>query len=290
MLRSVAAILSALVLTLACSSKQIASDGGQTTTTQGASESGELTDTSASTSTDTTEPSETEESEGTEEGGGFVPDWDMYECSVDELSVCYEVAQDCPEGQKCVPFVGSCSLPRCVPITGDKPAGEPCTADELGGDDCDEHSWCYPGSVDTELPTECIPFCHGPFDELFCDDPSQVCVFDLVAYKGVLGCRPSCDPLMPETCEAWERCTLVVDQGHFGCVVGGGVANGDVCSTEQNCDSGACVLAEALPECAGERCCAPWCDLMAPSCAMGLECVPVEVDDPNSTVGVCALP
>jgi hypothetical protein len=176
-----------------------------------------------------------------------------------------------------------------VPITGDKPAGEPCTADAMAGDDCDADSWCYPGTLDLALAPICIPFCHG--SDLVCDDLSLTCVFDHTAYEGVLGCRPICDPLTPAGCEPWERCTFVVGwQPDFGCVLGGGVTDGGVCQSNQDCDSGACVVAESLLECAGESCCAPWCDVMAPNCAMGLECVSAGIGEPVSNVGVCSLP
>ena len=290
---SAAAPLSVLVLVLGCS-KASGSDDGHTTTTQGATESGEPGDTSTTevSETDETDEVETDETE-TDEGVGFVPDSDLFGCSISELSVCDEIAQDCPEGEKCVPFVvEDCSFPKCIPVTGEQMAGEPCTVDAMGADDCDADSWCYPGSLDPELPTVCIAFCQGTVDNSHCDDPSQICMSDRLHYDGTLGCRPSCDPLMPEGCAPFERCTLEphISPSLFGCVIGGGVADGEVCSGYQQCDSGECMAAEQLLGCEGAACCAPWCDLMAPDCAIGLECVPVEVDDPNSTVGVCALP
>jgi hypothetical protein len=285
-----------VLLTVGCVG-QSARDGGETTTAQtttqsgdpsSSSEDGETTESSSS-STTSSEDSETDTSD---EGASFVPTDDLYGlCSLSELSLCDEIAQDCPEGEKCVPFhIEGCSYPRCVPVTGDKPAGEPCTADDMAGDDCDADSWCYPGTLDLELPASCIAFCQGSHDDSFCDDPSLTCVFDYTVYLGALGCRPSCDPLMPEDCEPWERCTVSFNwPSDFGCILGGGVPNGDVCLTNQDCDSGACMPAESLLECAGESCCSPWCDIMAPSCAMGLECVSVEVGDPASSIGVCSL-
>jgi hypothetical protein len=103
---------------------------------------------------------------------------------------------------------------------------------------------------------------------------------DRLAYEGPIGCRPGCNPLSPQTCEPFERCTTNEDQ----------TPKFDVCSEDQECDSGACVDAESLLECAGERCCSPWCDIMAPTCAMGLECIAVGAADPNANVGVCSLP
>jgi hypothetical protein len=279
----------ALALTLACAPKQTGSDDGHTTTTQTATESGDADDTSTTSTSTSTQDTEIDTGD---EGLTFVPMEDFAGlCSISELSLCDDFVQDCPEGEKCVPFhvEEDCEYPRCVTVTGDKQAGESCIADEMGSDDCDADSWCYPGTHDLELPPVCVAFCQGTADNSFCDDPSLTCVLDFT-YQGPLGCRPSCDPLMPAGCEPWERCTFHNWQPAFGCVLGGGVANGEVCLANQQCDSGMCVLAEALLECAGERCCSPWCDLMAPNCAMGLECVPVEVDDPNPNVGVCSLP
>jgi hypothetical protein len=270
---------------------QSARDGGDTaavqTTTE--SESGEPSSTSSSSSEDSDSDSETDT---TDEGMSFVPMDDFSGlCSLSELTLCDEYAQDCPEGEKCVPFhIEGCSYPRCVPVTGDKPAGEPCSADDMAGDDCDADSWCYPGTFDLELPGTCTAFCQGTSDDSFCDDPSLTCVSDNSVYLGALGCRPSCDPLMPVGCEPWERCTFGYDwQPDFGCMLAGGVPDGEVCLYNQDCDSGPCVPAESLLECAGESCCSPWCDIMAPSCAMGLECVSVGIGDPNSNVGVCSL-
>jgi hypothetical protein len=294
---AVTVTLSLSLLTLACSSKDPGSDDGQTTTAQDGTESGESSEPSNPSTTDpgeTDEDEETDEPEETEEEGGFVPpDDSLSECSVAPLSVCDELAQDCPEGEKCTPFVfGDCTFPRCLPITGSKSAGEPCTVDPMSGvDDCDANSWCYPGPLDPEQPAICISFCQGTVDDSSCPDPSHVCVANNLVFEGFIGCRPSCDPLMPAGCEAWERCTIATVDGQFGCVTAGGAANGDPCVIDQECDSGACVQADLLLECADERCCAPWCDLMAPNtCAMGLECVPIEFADPNSNVGVCALP
>jgi hypothetical protein len=291
--RTSGAILTSVVLTSACA-KPSANDAGQTTTTQTATESGDPDDTSSSSdSLDSADDDETDdETDTSDDGMVFVPEDEFPTlCSLDELSVCDEFAQDCPEGEKCVPFhIDDCSFQRCETITGDKLAGEPCSVGEMGGDDCGVDSWCYPGTFNLEAPAVCIPFCQGTPDESSCPEPTEVCVYDFVEYHGPLGCRPICDPLMPEGCNAVERCTLSHDgQSDFACVLGGAVADGEVCDHHQQCDSGLCVLDESLLECAGESCCSPWCDLMAPNCAMGLECVPVEVDDPNSTVGVCAL-
>lgn len=290
MYRALTATLTVLALTVACV-KSTASDGGDTATAQTTTESGESSSTSASTSASTSSSDDTETDSG-DEAMGFVPLTDLYGlCSLSPLSVCDVHSQDCPERQKCVPWhMEGCSSPVCVPVTGDKPAGESCISNEMAHDDCDADSWCYPGTLALEQPGVCIAFCEGTGDDSFCDDPSLTCVSDRTVFQGILGCRPLCDPLMPEGCSAWERCTFNFGSpATFGCLLGGGVPDGAVCQNDQDCDSGACVLAESLPECAGEQCCSPWCDIMAPNCAMGLECLPAESDDPMSNVGVCGL-
>src|SRR5690606_32886569 len=115
----------------------------------------------------------------------FVVETDFTTCSV-----CDEIAQDCPEGEKCTPgdYRGSCGPPSCKPIIGDLPPGEACTIVD-GVDDCDESSWCYPGQIGLDEPSQCIEFCQGSIDNSSCSDPTQVCVADRLVYEGPLGCR-----------------------------------------------------------------------------------------------------
>jgi len=285
MTRWLSVTVTALLLPLACAKQ--AGGESHTTTSQGATESGEPTDTSSSSGDDA------DDADDSDDGVLLLIPADVSGlCSVSELSLCDEIAQDCPESEKCVPFgFDDCSYPRCVPITGDKPAGEPCTVDAQAIDDCDGDSWCYPGTLGLDVPGVCIPFCQHSRQAAVCDDPSLTCVFDELTYHGVLGCRPRCEPLTPTGCEPWERCTFTHPTlPEFGCVLAGGVVNGEVCSSIQACDSGVCVIAEALLECAGASCCSPWCDVLAPDCALGLECVVFFIDEPESTVGVCATP
>ena len=117
---------------------------------------------------------------------------------------------------------------------------------------------------------------------------------DKTIYEGPLGCRSRCNPLMPAVCGAAEMCTLAVmlHQSDFACVPDGAVAAaGEPCSFNQQCIVGLCVAADALPECADDRCCASFCDMLAPDCPIATECVHVELaDNPDSTVGVCSIP
>jgi hypothetical protein len=275
-------------LSLGCFPGKVGSDAsttGDTTSEGGESASSEL---STEGDGDPIETS-TDETEEEEEEGGFVIETDYSTCSV-----CDELAQDCPEGEKCTPgvFVAACGPPSCKPIIGDVPPGDTCTiVDDT--DDCDASSWCYPGQLGIDGPSECIEFCQGSIDDSFCTNPEQVCAHDKLLYEGALGCRPRCDPRMPDGCGPTEMCTISVNyQADFACVPDGAeLAVGEPCSANQQCIGGLCVSAPDLPECADDRCCASFCDLLAPDCPDATECVAIELsDNPESTVGVCRLP
>ena len=145
--------------------------------------------TSEDPTTETT-PSETSTGDGdgdlgTEEEtwGGFVPDDDSAVCGV-----CDTFAQDCPEGEKCVPGPdrgGSCGPPRCLPVVADGLPGEACSVVD-GIDDCDASSWCYPTLLEFDGPASCIEHCGGTIDNPACSNPDEVCVSDHDIYYGAL--------------------------------------------------------------------------------------------------------
>ena len=105
---------------------------------------------------------------------------------------CDVFRQDCPKGEKCVPFI----LPelgwtktRCVPIVDDPlPAGEACAAEpESFLDPCELGAMC--------LHETCVDFCtRNEFPEpLSCPDPDMVC--SEYYEPGLALCLPSCDPV-----------------------------------------------------------------------------------------------
>ena len=95
-------------------------DSGSTTGDMSGTSTSGASDGSTSTSTSTTG-----ETTGDTEGCSFL------ECTTggtgDSGAECDNWAQDCPDGEKCVPVLGSGDLTQCVPVTGDGTIGEACT-------------------------------------------------------------------------------------------------------------------------------------------------------------------
>jgi hypothetical protein len=255
--------------------------------------------TTTSTGPDPTETSDSSSDPSTGDGDGdlessedtgFVPPTDLEACSI-----CDTFAQDCPDGEKCVPGPnrgGSCNPQSCREVVGDKQPSEPCSLVD-NSDDCGESSWCYPGRFEDDSPAVCIEFCLGTADDASCSNPDEVCVIDTASYDGELGCRPRCNPLAPEGCLADEVCTIgTSEQKDFGCLIANAeLAAGAVCNHDQDCAAGLCLDADELPDCGTVRCCSSFCDVLAPDCPDGSECVAIELaDNPESTVGVCRIP
>lgn len=105
-----------------------------------------------------------------------------------------------------------------------------------------------------------------------------------------------CDPL-GQTCAA-GGCYFQEPAGGctFECIEtsGPGIAEGGVCLYLNDCAPGlGCVDASPFfASCAGEYCCAPFCDLDAPACTNGGECVSFFAPFPTpagfENIGVCA--
>ncbi len=179
---------------------------------------------------------------------------------------CDPIGQDCPEGQKCVgtSLAGETwDANKCVPVLGDLPPGAACQWDGLiaATDDCDADSMCWAGV--------CVPFCSGSASDPTCPT-SHVCT---IAYAGVIAyCQPTCDPLVQD-CAEGEGCFWVGDQ--FACM-SAAVCDppGQPCSFIADCcATQICVEAGLAPSCAATFCCADLCDLDAPTCPPGSECV-----------------
>ncbi|MCA9689501.1 MAG: hypothetical protein KC636_07810 [Myxococcales bacterium] len=175
-------------------------------------------------------------------------------------------SQDCPEGDKCVPWDSdgdhAWDATRCVTVEGDGVVGDPCVAEGLSGvDSCAFGHVCWYIDPDTGEGT-CLAQCTGEPDAPLCA-PDQIC---LVANDGVLNlCFPACDPINP-TCLEGQACQVAPFGDGFLCVptaeTPGGV--GEPCEFE-NCDPGlACLGYDYFPHPACEDaagCCAPYCDL-----------------------------
>jgi hypothetical protein len=207
--------------------------------------------TSSSSSATSTETSSTESS------NTFVPDYDQ-----PDLTECSGFAQDCPDGEKCVPYQSMGTHfdgEKCVPVTGDQAPGEPCT---YGGfieatDDCDESSGCwYVHEVDGEQVGICLAFCSGTADDPQCP-PGSSCV--LASEPSPAFCVVTCDPLAQD-CGAGLGCYWA--NVEFHCLPATqNVPEGQPCGFYNDCAPGlVCLPTEVLPACAGSACCGRWCN------------------------------
>lgn len=210
-------------------------------------------------------------------------------------------AQDCPLGEKCMPWARDGWSPdayRCAPIVPDAARpGEPCTVKDRvfsGLDTCDGRSMCWDVDPKT-LAGTCVAFCTGSEGAPVCAEPRSTCSIN---GDGVLIlCLPTCDPLAQD-CPAGEGCYGWADE--FLCwydLSGDAGGVGDPCEATNHCDPGlACVDPAVVPACtASSGCCAPFCDRAGPdACATGLACVPyfdpVEAPAGRADIGICRLP
>ena len=279
------------------------STGGSSPDTEGeASSSGELVET------------ETSAESGGSSTGEDVEDVDTVcetgkRASTCELPSPYEAAgdcnpyaQDCVEGEKCLPWAsdgGSAwNSTRCSPVAAvPDQLGDACTVEGSGVsgvDSCDVGLMCWDVDAETNTGT-CIELCGcGPLQPT-CEGGGTLCT---ISNDDVLPlCLPTCDPLDPEAvCGEGEGCYPVGDG--FQCAPdasGDGGLAAQPCSFINACDPGsACVNPGFVPGCATAGCCAPFCDLDEPdTCPFGtcrawfdegqepLEC---HVD-----TGICAL-
>jgi hypothetical protein len=265
---------------------------------------GSATQISATETTATTSP--TDPTDGSSESGettcsficdtgeetGPAPDCDLW-------------AQDCPEGEKCMPWANdggnAWNSARCSPVDDDPgQAGDECTVEGSGVsgiDTCGIGLMCW--NVNEENIGTCAAFCGGTEANPVCENPNESCV---IANDGFLIlCLPNCDPLLQD-CNEGEACYPVNDA--FACAPDASGTLGlyaDPCEYINACDPGLfCANAEAVPNCAGSQgCCSNFCDLAAQdpnaSCVGdGQECVTwyEEGQSPPGfeDIGACAIP
>lgn len=188
----------------------------------GASEPGESSTSESGDGTSVTTDDEPESSsdgphaeDGSDEYATFIAPIDLPGCDCDPF------AQDCPEGEKCVPrandrgttWVGH----KCVPISGDGQVGEPCTSDGVvaATDSCGAESICWGlQEIDGELIGLCTAFCAGTLDAPECMDGTSC----LISQEGAFTlCIDNCDPLAPD-CPEGSAC----EWGDYGfhCIEG----------------------------------------------------------------------
>jgi hypothetical protein len=257
-------------------------------------ESSDETSSSSSSSSSETGPAETSTTEtGTTETTGdwtFVPELDVW-----ETIECDSFAQDCPDGQKCVPYGstgGGWDAHKCVPVLGDQAPGEPCTysGTEESIDDCDATSFCW--DVNQEYVGTCTSICAGTNDDPECPPGTSV------LYGNVLClCIPTCDPILQD-CNEGLACFWA--NNGFNCIfTTSDIPSGEPCGFINDCAQGnACITAEVLPNCAGAACCSPWCQLgdgdLPCEVLPGSTCVPFFEQDMAPPgydhIGICLLP
>ncbi|MEM6995294.1 MAG: hypothetical protein AAF721_32595, partial [Myxococcota bacterium] len=117
--------------------------------------------------------------------------------------VCDLFAQNCPVGEKCMPFdedlSGTWNATGCFPID-DNPdqVGDECdvTGSGVSGvDTCDGGAMCFDVDAMT-LTGTCVEMCGGSLANPICTDPDTSCA---IANDGfIILCLATCDPLMQD--------------------------------------------------------------------------------------------
>jgi hypothetical protein len=193
---------------------------------------------------------------------------------------CDAFLQNCPTGQKCVPYSSDGSpfftyeAYKCVDIGGDQQPGESCISDGVAtmNDDCALGGFCANVVADGDLLLgECFGMCTGWPDDPSCP-PGQVC--DLWGQGGPFVCETPCDPLAND-CKPGTGCHWWTG---FDCLpTTDDIPVGEPCAHTGQCTAGAfCADASVLPTCSDSSCCVPHCNLLEPDCSElpGTECAP----------------
>jgi hypothetical protein len=257
-----------------------------------------------STTTDATTGDDSSDTDDSADSVGFISEPDGGGVAIE----CDVWTDDCPEGQKCMPWANdggnAWNATRCSPLDASPgQIGDECTVEGSGVsgvDTCDSRMMCYYVDPESNVGT-CIGFCDGTPNEPTCDAGS-ICT---IVNDGVLTlCRPECDPLLQD-CLGTAACLQATGSLGFTCIVdasGEAGAAGDPCEYINSCDPGLyCGAAATVPNCTGATgCCSEFCDLTADdpvaACSLGggQDCVAwfeEGTSPPNLThVGVCAIP
>ncbi len=303
-------VLLGAVALAGCSKDEPADTGmtNKTTTEAGASTggSGGQSETSATTAAAPTSTGEM----GTSGSTGEVMDTGCnFICNDQPMgnTECDNWAQDCPEGQKCMPYAeGSTAWngTKCVDVKPEMGQhGDSCTV-EGGGtsgiDTCAKGVMCWEVDPETLIGT-CVAQCTGTQDAPVCNIADTSC---FISNDGVLNlCLPLCDPLAQD-CPGTSLCIPnPKNNEEFTCVLDASGEEGqtfDACEYINVCDKGLLCANPALAsECnAGANgCCLPFCPLdedpaMCPG--VGQQCLPwfeVGTAPPGyENVGFCGIP
>ncbi|MBL9102209.1 MAG: ribulose phosphate epimerase [Myxococcales bacterium] len=186
---------------------------------------------------------------------------------------CDNWAQDCPEGQKCMPYADNGSnawnATKCVDVPANPgQPGDECNVEGSavsGLDSCDKGVMCWDVDPNTQMGV-CVGLCTGSVEAPVCDS-DHTC---FVSNDGVLNlCLDLCDPLAQD-CAGDDLCIPNPQgQGEFTCVLDASGEEGqafDPCEYINACDKGLFCANPALGgECdpAAIGCCLPFCDLSA---------------------------
>jgi hypothetical protein len=262
---------------------------------EGGSTDGDETDTDSSTSTSTSTDTETGSEDPISTISGFLPNLDE-----PQLDECDSFLQDCPDGEKCVPYAsagGNWDANKCVAIMGNQATGEACISGGVveATDDCDGTGFCWHVvGIDGEMLGICHAFCMGSPDDPQCP-PGSNCA---ISSDGPIAlCIPTCDPLLQD-CDDGFGCYWAND---FNCIfTAANIPVGQPCGYINDCAPGlACLIAEVVPACEGSACCSAFCNLElgdAPCDATlaGTACVPFfeegMAQPSHEHIGVCILP
>lgn len=207
---------------------------------------------------------------------------------------CDPWSENCPAGQKCMPFATPGSptwdAVKCVNVVADARApGEPCTVfshPTSGIDDCQHHAMCW--DVDAELHGTCVAMCIGDgFNSMFCAN-GNTCV--KANDNVILVCLARCEPLLAD-CPEDQVCLPAGPD--FACAPDASGTGGQAftpCEVGNGCDPGLiCDSSDHSVLCANDsaECCLPVCDLEGPdSCPPGTACKDIEFPK----FGICADP
>lgn len=244
----------------------------------------------ATTADETAETAETTTADGTT---GDPPD---RACSFEPGEFqCSLLAQDCPEGFRCMPWGGEILLgaAHCVPEAALPVARYgACTVDERScSDDCELGTWCAADSLPWIDDDVCLGLCFGDAD---CRE-GELCLETLETAVGA--CLPGCDPLAPVCPGQTSPCVPVPTLG-FACTPGATAEGdpGDPCGLDSPCAVGSmCVVDSVLGDaCEADACCTALCDLVDgdPGCpGPGEICLPIPNETPpppgQEHVGIC---
>lgn len=191
----------------------------------------------------------------------------IFDCpNADDELACPSIA--CEGNADCGPDF-KCAWGYCAPLLGSVPAGGACSFPEWFADDCDADTACYEGV--------CVTDCQSWADcgvSQACNPDTQLCEF-------------GCDPI-GNNCPDGQGCTFFPPYD-FYCAEGVGV--GEPCGDNAFCSTGLCILGTSYAGCAGEYCCAPFCELASgvPCEAPNGICYEADLNDAAEGLGVCGI-